>query len=222
MGKDQTPPKTSRNRNLKAGVQPAARRGRPTGDHDAKRAALLKAAISVIAEEGYAAASLRKVAQRAEQTTGAVTYYFANREEMVTAVAQSVFDEFDSLLQNTGERVDVKALLQQWLALTEADDPDLWPALFQLLAHARHEPAFTAEVRRRYAQFRQRFTVILERGQLQGVVRKDIPADLLADQISAMSDGWLMMFPIEPKRFKPERLRALLDATVTLIGIPTT
>jgi AcrR family transcriptional regulator len=218
MRKDQTPPKTRRTRNVEAGTEPVARRGRPTGDHDAKRAALLKAAISVIAQEGYAAASLRKVAQRAEQTTGAVTYYFANRGEMVTAVAESVFDEFDALLRAADQQVDVKVLLQQWLSLTEADEPDLWLALFQLLAHARHEPAFTAVVRRRYAHFRQRFTAILERGQQQGTVRKDIAAELLADQLSAMSDGWSMMFPIEPKRFKPERLRALLEATARLIS----
>lgn len=47
-------------------ADPTARgRGRPVGDHEAKRAELLKAAISVIAQEGLAGASLRKVAQRA-------------------------------------------------------------------------------------------------------------------------------------------------------------
>ncbi|WP_228395933.1 helix-turn-helix domain-containing protein [Streptomyces sp. RB17] len=61
-----------------AGTEPVVRRGRPTGDHAAKRAELVNAAASVIAQEGYANASLRKVAQRAGCTTGAVTYYFAN------------------------------------------------------------------------------------------------------------------------------------------------
>ena len=43
----------------------AGRRGRPTGDHEAKRRELLRAATSVIAEEGLANTSLRKVARRA-------------------------------------------------------------------------------------------------------------------------------------------------------------
>ncbi|WP_414694373.1 TetR family transcriptional regulator, partial [Phenylobacterium sp.] len=42
-----------------------ARRGRPVGDRDARRAELLAAAIAVIAQEGYAGTSLRKVAEQA-------------------------------------------------------------------------------------------------------------------------------------------------------------
>ncbi|HSM95608.1 MAG TPA: hypothetical protein VLT91_06170 [Rhizomicrobium sp.] len=45
-----------------------------------------------------------------------------------------------------------------------------------------------------------------------------IPAELLADQISAMGDGWMMLFPIEPERFQPKRVKALLDATMALIA----
>ncbi len=39
--------------------------GRPDGDQEAKRKALLRAASSVIAEEGYANASLRNVVTHA-------------------------------------------------------------------------------------------------------------------------------------------------------------
>ncbi len=90
--------------------------------------------------------------------------------------------------------------------------------MFQLLAHARHDPAFAALIERRYARYRQVNTEILARGQEQGVIRDDIPADLLSDQLSAMGDGWMMMYPFEPERFTPERLRSLVDAAVTLIS----
>ncbi|TDD36229.1 TetR/AcrR family transcriptional regulator, partial [Saccharopolyspora elongata] len=46
----------------------------------------------------------------------------------------------------------------------------------------------------------------------------DIPADLLADQLAAMGDGWMMMYPFEPQRFTPKRLQALTDAALTLIA----
>ena len=186
---------------------PAVLRGRPVGDHEAKRAKLLRAAVSVIAQEGYAGASLRKVAQRAGCTTGAVTYYFANKEEMVTAVAEGLFDEFDTLLDGREERVDIKLILEKWLEWTNADDPDPWLALFQLVVHARHEPAFAVVFQRRFARFRDNFTFLIARGQSLGVIRSDIPADLLADQIIAMSDGWMITFPLEPERFKPARLQ---------------
>ena len=83
---------------------PVGRRGRPTGDHEAKRRELLRAATSVIAEEGLANTSLRKVAQRAGCTTGAVTYYFADKEELVTSVADVGFDRFDAMLTDAAKR----------------------------------------------------------------------------------------------------------------------
>ncbi|RVU23149.1 TetR/AcrR family transcriptional regulator [Streptomyces antnestii] len=198
-------------------VEPAVRRGRPTGDHVAKRAELLKAAASVIAQEGYAGASLRKVAQRAGYTTGAVTYYFANKEELVTALIESRFDRYEEMLEAARGQADIKALIEQWLALTTGD-PEYWPVMSQLLAHARFEPAFAALIERRYARYREVHTSIIAAGQALGTIRDDIPADLLADQLSAMGDGWMMMFPFEPERFTPGRIQALVDAAIALIS----
>lgn len=196
----------------------ATRRGRPIGDREAKRAELLAAAISVIAQEGYAGASMRKVAKKAGCTTGAVTYYFANKEEMVSAVAQSLFDQFDTMLDSGQGAVDVRVVIQQWLDWTSLNETDTWLAVFQLLAHARHERAFASVIQQRYFRFRLGLAAVLEKGQAQGVIRSDIPADLLADQLSAISDGWMMMHPIEPERFESSRAKALLDALITLIS----
>lgn len=205
----------SDSRNGKA--ERGAGRGRPAGDHAVKRAELLGAAASVVAGEGYANASLRKVAERAGCTTGAVTYYFANKEELVTALVESRFDTYEAMLEAGRAEADIKAVFEQWLALTTGDR-EFWPVMYQLLAHARHEPAFAALIERRYARFRGVYTAILAGGQERGVVRGDIPAGLLADQLSAMGDGWMMMYPFEPDRFAPRRLRALVEAVLTLIA----
>lgn len=219
---DRRSPKNARPKVANSKVGLVVRRGRPVGDREAKRAELLKAAISVIAQEGFSGASLRKVAQRAGCTTGAVTYYFANKEEMVIAVAENLFDQFDAQLGTGRHRIDVRVGLQRWLDWINSNDPESWQAALQLLAHARHEPAFATVYRRRYARYRDAFTAILARGQERGVIRRDIPADLLADQLSAMGDGWMLMFPVEPNRFRPSRVQALLDATIAMISPPQT
>ncbi|GAA4667976.1 TetR/AcrR family transcriptional regulator [Streptomyces youssoufiensis] len=186
------------------------------GDREAKRAELLEAAASVIAQEGYTHTSLRKVAQRAGCTTGSVTYYFANKEELVIAVTESRFDGFDAMLETDQGRPDIKAILERWLART-TNDPEFWPVMSQLLTHARYEPALATVIEQRYARHRDSLASLLATGQAQGPVRDDIPADLLADQLAALCDGWMMMLPIEPDRFTPDRVQALLDAAITLI-----
>lgn len=215
MNKDQsasvkTAPKTQ-DRKPKA----AAKRGRPVGDRAAKRTELLKAAVSVLADEGYAGTSLRKVAQRAGCTTGAVTYYFANKEAMVAAVTEHLFDRFDTLLDLDG----TEQRFARWLEWAGSDS-DLWLAQFQLLALARHEPAFAAIFQRRYANYRRTLASSLAKGQKEGTIRSDIPADILADQLAGMADGWMTMLPIEPERFKPKRIKTLLDAVNVLIAPP--
>ncbi|MBI1198583.1 MAG: TetR family transcriptional regulator [Phenylobacterium sp.] len=199
-------------------ARPDARgRGRPVGDREAKRAELLAAALAVIAEEGYAGASLRRVAQRAGCTTGAVTYYFASKEEMMAALIESRFDVFDTILE-VQEKIDIRAGFRLWLDLMSDEQSSTRTGDLQLLASARHEPALAAVYQRRYGRYRDGLTSILARRQAEGRVRTDIAADVLSDQLCAMGDGWMMLLPIEPERFSPERVQVLLDATMALIA----
>jgi AcrR family transcriptional regulator len=196
-------------------------RGRPVGNREAKRDELLAAALSVIADEGYAGASLRKVAQRAGCTTGAVTYSFPSKEALMAAVIESRFDVFDTVL-DVQDRSDVRAGLAFWLDLMGEEGANERLGGLQLLAHARHEPALAAVYQRRFGRYRDRLTEILARQQAEGRVRTDIPADVLSDQICAMGDGWMLLLPVEPERFRPERVKVLLDATMALIApVPT-
>lgn len=187
------------------------------GDREGRRAELLKAATAVIAEEGFAGASLRRVADRAGFTTGAVSYYFENKEAMMVAVIESRFDVFDELLASGGDQHDIRAGLESFLALTQLDEGETI-AGFSLLAHARHEPALAAVYQRRYGRYRDAFAAVLAKAQRQGLVRDDISPDILADQLSAMADGWMLLIPVEVERFRPKRLKALIEATMELIA----
>lgn len=176
--------------------------------------------MRVLADEGSAAASLRRVAQEAGCTTGAVSYYFANKEEMMAALIESRFDDFDRVLEVGHDLSGVRLMFERWLALTNPEDVGVWVGGFQLLSYARRSPMLAAVYQRRYARYRRVLTEIIASGQSQGWARKDIPADILSDQLCAMGDGWMMLFPIEPERFSAVRLTALLDATMTIISPP--
>lgn len=208
-----------------AGLQRAAgaaraRRGRPVGDRAAQRLKLLRAGIKVIADEGYAGASLRKVAKEAGHTTGAISYYFADKEELVVAIIEYMFDDFDAMLDSEEAAADHRGQLKRWIEMNS--DSSGWLASFQLLARARHEPRFAAIYQERYARFRERLTAIIAKQQTSGEVRDDIPAGLLADHLGSIADGWMMLLPIEANRFTPERVDALTAAVVQLLRPPST
>ncbi|WOF42525.1 TetR/AcrR family transcriptional regulator [Sphingopyxis indica] len=200
--------------------QKRASRGRPVGDRDAQRRKLLRAGIKVIAEEGYSGASLRKVAKEAGHTTGAITYYFADKEAMVSAIIEYMFDGFDEMLDLGDEVVDHAKRYKRWVELNSNSDG--WLAGFQLLARARHEPKFAAIYRERYESYRARLAEIIKKQQEAGSIRADIPAELLADTVGSIGDGWMIMLPIETERFAPERLDRLIDSIMQLLRpVPT-
>lgn len=203
----------------KARGKTIGQRGRPPGDHDAKRAKLLAAGMSVIAKFGYAGASLRKVADSAGYTTGAVTYYFENKEALIAAITEHMFNMFDMSLDPRHGATDIKQGLKLWLEQM-GNDSELWLVQFQLLAYARHDPACAAIFQRRCDRYRKDFAEIIAMYQRKGAVRADIAADILADMISAMADGWMMSLPVEPKRFGPKRIELLLDSAMTLLTPP--
>lgn len=203
---------------LKVAPRPGsqARPGRPVGDRDAKRTELLDAALETIAEEGYPGTSLRKVARRAGHTTGAVIYYFENKEAMVVAVAEHAFDIFDRLM----DEHDIRQVYVRGLTWSDPRHCMVWLTVFQLLAVARHEKAIARVFAKRYARFRMAFAAMIEEAQREGTVRNDIPADILADQLNAIGDGWMLLRPIEKKRFAKKRIEELLAGLLKLITLP--
>lgn len=58
-------------------------------DHSERRAAFVAASWDVIAEEGYCATTLRRVASRARYTTGALTHYFPDRRTLLVAALRA-------------------------------------------------------------------------------------------------------------------------------------
>ena len=89
-------------------------------------------------------------------------------------------------------------------------------SLLQLLVRAATDRPFAAVIPKRYARFRRKLTTLIERRQSEGVVCSGIPADLLADQVSAMGDGWTMMFPVETNRFSRGRINDLVNVAIAI------
>ncbi len=63
-----------------------------------KKHILIEAALMIIEEEGEQALSLRYLARKTNQSVGNIYYYFKNKEELLSAVAFSGYEEIMLLL----------------------------------------------------------------------------------------------------------------------------
>jgi AcrR family transcriptional regulator len=83
------------------------------------RAALIGAAVSIIGELGWKAATTRLVAARAGVTRGALQHYFVSREDLLKAVASEMFDSLHSrldtaMLARSPVKDRIRALMQHY------------------------------------------------------------------------------------------------------------
>ncbi len=114
------------------------------------RASLLKAALAVLRDEGYANLTITKVANRAGYTNGAMQHHFPARDDLVLALLDEVYPvleiSFDSLLQ---EKLGLGARMQRavdiyWRVYSEPE----YLAVWDISLGARGEEKLWKEVRR--------------------------------------------------------------------------
>ena len=107
---------------------PPVRRGRRAGD-SGTRQAILDAARSRFAQEGYAATTIRKVATDAGVDPALILQFFGSKEGLFGAMMSispdalaRIVDAFDGPEQMLGERV-VRAFLALWEGPAEHSEP---------------------------------------------------------------------------------------------------
>ena len=66
-----------------------------TPSSDATRRALIDAATSVFAEQGYDGGSVRQITRRADANQAAITYHFGGKEGLYRAVLETAVETFD-------------------------------------------------------------------------------------------------------------------------------
>lgn len=109
-------------------------RRRPRGADT--RAALVRAALDVVERDGIAAATTRRIAERAGLPLGAVHYWFADKDDLLRAVVDVLLAEVRDDLGTGPERESAGARLTRVVANYAAMAPGRQLALFEVTTHA--------------------------------------------------------------------------------------
>jgi len=122
------------------------------------RAAIVEAAELVMLEEGYAAASTRRVAARAGLKPSLVHYYFPTTEDLLLAVNAKGAEESDRRLDAALSSADpVRAL---WRLMTDTGQTAL---ALETMALANHRKAIREEIARHVEAVRSRQVAALRK-----------------------------------------------------------
>jgi AcrR family transcriptional regulator len=120
-------------------------------ESSATRAAIVAAAERVMLEEGYAAASTRRVAARAGLKPSLVHYYFPTTEDLLMAVNHKGAAESDQRLDEALAAADPLRAL--WRLMTDTGQIAL---ALEMMALASHRKAIRTEIGQHVEQVRVR------------------------------------------------------------------
>jgi AcrR family transcriptional regulator len=121
-------------------VSNTAADGRPRLRREATREALIEATAQIILDEGYAAATSRRVAAKAGVKAALVHYYFPSMDDLFVAVLR---DRAESNLAHQRQAIAEAQPLHALWQLKSAHDAQLFT---EFLAMANHRKAIRSEI----------------------------------------------------------------------------
>lgn len=175
-----------------------SRRPATTRKGEDRRAAILRAAGRLFAEQGYRGASLDSVAAAVGLTRPGLLHYFSSKETLLVALLEDRYHDDGRRLAGglAEDRLPLLPTLQRMVAHNQASEEAV--KLFTVLVaesvfqgHPGHD--YFAE---RYRKIRARLEEELRAQQIAGVLREDVDLAVLVPVIVAVMDGlqtqWLL------------------------------
>jgi TetR/AcrR family transcriptional regulator, transcriptional repressor of bet genes len=190
-------------------------------DHAQRRRELVAATWAVVAAEGIEAATVRRIAEEAGCTTGRITHYFADKEEVLVAALRQVHraagKRMLAAIGSRSGRAALRAVLAEALPLDEERILE-WRVWLAFWGSAATSTRLQAEQHERYREWRGLLNRVLATAQLPA----GIDLDRLVDQIVALVDGFGLQGVLhawEPEQLV-SRLNGAVDALLRAAGYP--
>jgi AcrR family transcriptional regulator len=181
--------------------------------YDERRIEVAKAAWQVIIREGLDRTSMRAIAQELGSSTGVVTHYFRDKEELILFALGLVFENVAAEMEARAQgQQGIDRLAQMmFVALPlEQIDRDDWKVWVAFLGYSIGREHLVREHRKRYDLLRQIISQELADLQTTQLIRADLDLTLEANAIIALIDGIGTGVVICPEQFSATQQQYLV------------
>ncbi|MEH2109130.1 TetR/AcrR family transcriptional regulator [Nostoc sp.] len=188
--------------------------------YDARRIEVTKAAWRVIVREGLDRASMRAIAQELGSSTGVVTHYFRDKEELTLFALEQVFENVLQDMKTSAEgRQGIDRLAQMIFVALPLEDIDKadWKVWVAFLGYSTGRDRLVQEHRKRYDFLRQIICQELADLQKALLIRADLDLTLEANALIALVDGIGTSVVICPEQFSADQQKYLVRRHINAI-----
>jgi TetR/AcrR family transcriptional regulator, transcriptional repressor of aconitase len=185
---------------------------------DARRNAILEAALACFARQGFHETTIQDIADEAGVSHGAIYRYFASKDQMVLAVAHrdraARGRRFEAAAREARASRALAQALRTAAELQPGPEADLRRRMSaQVLAEGVRNPEVNEAIRDTWGDVLGRMAAIVRRGQAAGELDPDLDPDAVARLLGAIHSGLVMHQAKEPGL----DLVACLDAVEALL-----
>jgi AcrR family transcriptional regulator len=184
-------------------------------DVEASKMRIVKATWAVIATEGIQSVSMRRVAAQAGCTTGLITHYFRDKDELVTSAYRLVLDR---MLADASARVaQERHVCDRLLAAVEAIEPSgpqmkqFTIVLMNFWGQAAFNAAYAARCRQDYRRWRRLIARVVRQGIASRELRAHTDVRVLTDLITLLSDGLSVGMTLTPAAYPRAHRRTIIQ-----------
>ena len=192
-------------------------------DHDKRREEVAEAVWTIIGRVGVEKATLREIAREANCSTGMLSHYFRDKDELVRfAFGLAVDRAMRRIRERAGNKSGLEVLRDvgsEGLPLDEQRRLEGWVWL-NFCGRAAASAALAAEHRRRYGEARAAVENVIRSAQSAGDLGADVSTQDETDMLIAFVDGLCAQALLDPPRFPPDRQIELLETFLSRLGRP--
>lgn len=189
-------------------------RGRKRGDHEAKREEIAEAACRVFLRLGLERTSLADIAREIGNTTGVLRHYFSDKEELLLAAKNLVFDRSFEKATSAAARcigLDMLRAMAIDLLPTTQESIDRYRLLAMFNGSAIGDVRLMRIQDKRNAMHCHQLAELMVRLQRDGMLPKDLNPQLEAAGILALVDGLADQVVMSKNSWSRKQLNALVN-----------
>ena len=174
---------------------PGARRHAPA---EQRRAQILRAAFTCVAKKGYHAATMDDLVRASGLSKGSLYWHFHSKEEVFTALFDSfvaeLYGEWDAAAASGDPAVEILQREYEISVKFLSEDRTGLLAWSEFLNH----PLGRRRMAEAYETARTKLGTIVERGRVEGSLRKGPPPDQVAATLVGTLEGLMLQWLVDP------------------------
>lgn len=159
---------------------------------DDRRTVILECFQQVLKEEGFEGASMAKIAARVGVNPSLLLHYFPNKEEMIAALVDHIFEKYETLGAEQAREIDdperrLDQLLDlvfgiDWISLVDSG------AFYSCYSLSFRNARVKDRMQQMYQRFRERVLEEISDGIANGYLKKGDP-ETMADFVISLVEG---------------------------------